>query len=196
MAGLIDVGSLIDDLLREGIAPEELIVESIRELHYLEDYPPICYSIGLKNRIRTIIAHSKILYDFGKKMQLARVVLLHRVKLLEVRDENNKIEISVLRGSSSGEDPSRLDARLDDVSLMEPAKQTDYSRIERAIIDCADMVRTLEASERSLRNLGTQIAEGNSRFEEAMQMASAGTLDSAVSPVLDGVSDGETEILL
>lgn len=116
MAGLIDVVSLIDDLLREGIAPEELIIGSIRELHYLEDHPLICYNIGLKNRIRTIIAHSKILYDFDKRMQLARAVLLHKVKLLEVRDEDNKIEISVLRGSSSEEDSSKLDARLDDVS--------------------------------------------------------------------------------
>lgn len=167
MANLLNVEDLIDGLTRECVSPEDLIVGIIRDLHYLEECSNLRYSLHLKNIIKTIIARSKVLYDHGQKMQFARGVLLHKTKLLEVRSEDQRMELSVLRSGHSEEEPSKSDGRPGNVTLIERDKEAEFSNIVRAIIDCADVVRTLESSERSLRKLSERVAGSSHSAEDA-----------------------------
>lgn len=102
MSGYLDIQELIDRLLSGGISPEELICKTTWNLYRVETYfkSPKCRDI--RNSVRASIAYAKMLYDFGQKMYFARDYLLQKIKLLEVREADFKLEVSELRGISPG----------------------------------------------------------------------------------------------
>lgn len=99
METILDINSLIDRLLRDNVTPEELVNRAIRK-YLIESCFMSPNMISIRNSVRATITFSKVLYDFGQQMSLARLYLVHRVKLLEVRDSDRCAEISVLRGLS------------------------------------------------------------------------------------------------
>jgi len=86
MDDLIDISKLMERLSMNGAAPEELIGCAIRNLYSIENYFMLENKTTLRNNIRVTIAYVKLLYDYGQQMGLARVYLLHRIKILEVRE--------------------------------------------------------------------------------------------------------------
>jgi len=70
---------------------------SIRKLYIVENELKR-YRSSNRNSVRAVIAYVKLLYDFGQQMLLSRSYLLHKIKLLEVRENDLNLEISVLRG--------------------------------------------------------------------------------------------------
>lgn len=100
MEEVIDISVLIDRLLRNNTTPEELIGQAVKNLYVIESHFLSRSTIDTRDNVRAIIAYAKLLYDFGQQMSLARIYLVHKIKLLEVRDIDLNAEISVLRGQS------------------------------------------------------------------------------------------------
>lgn len=119
MEDIIDISDLMKRLSMNNVAPEELIGCAIRNLYSAENYFASEHKTTLRNNIRATIAYVKLMYDYGQQMCLARTYLLHRIKILEVREQDNQAEISILRGltppadgpSSSGQWRSSGNAR-------------------------------------------------------------------------------------
>lgn len=81
----------------------------------------------IRNDIRAIIAYSKMLYDFGQQMSFARLYLIHKIKLLEVRENDRSIEISVLRGWTPPlkESPPSFGSVMNKESLQDDVEEED-----------------------------------------------------------------------
>lgn len=95
---MIDIQSYMTRIIEEGVTPEDLIVRAIRDLYFIERYCIDRNNCMMRDKVRITIAHVKLLYDFGQQMGLARMYLLHRIRLLEVRENDMNLEISMLRG--------------------------------------------------------------------------------------------------
>jgi len=110
MEEIIDIRDLMNRLVSYNVTPEDLIGCALRNLHSLEAKFMIESRLALRNNIRATTAYVKLLYDYGQQMCLARAYLLHRIKVLEVRENDLFSEISMLRGLSppAGEELSLL----------------------------------------------------------------------------------------
>lgn len=182
MADLLDVEDLIDNLNRANVTPEELIGRAIRELYGLKEHHAFSRKLYHRNKLRAVIAYIKVMYDFGQKMLLANV-LLHRIKLIEVRDEDQSTEISYLRGNSSDENrPSNKE--LDDFSTTGLPPSVEVDSMEDMIMDCAERVRTIDRTQRSLSKLSGEISRArilledtNSTSRTDLTMTTGATMD-------------------
>lgn len=120
MERLIDIQELMGRLSRGNITPEEMIGCAIRNLYSLEASSVLEHRVALRNSVRSVIAYAKMLYDYGQQMCLARIYLLHRIRLLEVRENDFLSEISVLRGISP--------YSKDDLSIVEEKRKQPLER--------------------------------------------------------------------
>lgn len=156
MEEALDIGELLSKLLRDNTTPEELVDRAIRNLYYVESKFMFCNNIGIRNTIRSTIAYVKLLYDFGQQMLFARLYLLHRVKLLEVRERDSNLELSMVRGlSSSGEDPSFKSNVIND-SINKNLKRDDS--YEPEIVFDARMINEIDNSQAALDKISKKIA--------------------------------------
>lgn len=93
----VDVGEMVDRLRRSSVTQEEIVGRAIRRLYSIEE-DLRRYRSRNRNGVRTVIAYVKLLYDFGQQMFLSRLYLMHKIKLLEVREDDLNFEISMIRG--------------------------------------------------------------------------------------------------
>lgn len=98
---VIDVQDLMNHLMGKGVTSEKLIACAIRNLKSLELLFATENRVALCNNVRTTIAYVKLLYDSAQQSSLARMYLLHRIKIMEVRENDLTSEISLLRGQTS-----------------------------------------------------------------------------------------------
>lgn len=85
MEGILNIREFMSKLVCDGITPEELIDRSLRNLYAVKNAHTLISNKLLRNRLRAVIAFVKLLYDY-EQMALAQTYLLHKVKLLEVRE--------------------------------------------------------------------------------------------------------------
>lgn len=98
MEEILDIPEYMSAMNRNNISPEEIFGRAIRNLHMVENYFAEKYNLALRNNTRATIAHVKLLYDYGQQMSLARVYLMHRIRIFEAREHDFNAELSVLRG--------------------------------------------------------------------------------------------------
>lgn len=150
MTDHLNIEALIDKLLTNGITPEELIGRAVRNLYRLEAGFLAPRSVATRNSIRATIAYAKVLYDHGQRMFQAREYLLHRIKLLEVREVNLRHEISVLRGVSPKENISQGDSS----GAVAHSRSTPDSSLD---LHSVELLKDMELSTHALLSLSDEI---------------------------------------
>lgn len=157
MEEVLNVYVLINDLLRNNTSPEELINKAMQNLYAIESEFMYPNKVESRNSIRATTAYLKMLYDFGQRMYLARVYLLHKIKLLEVKENDLNFEISVLRGLSSS--PGEACSQLGDSNHSTDAKnRPQFEDTEIEIILDTRIIDEIDQSKLALHNISEQIA--------------------------------------
>lgn len=183
MTNPIDVSELVDKLLRSNITPEDIIGRIVHNLYKVENRSAIRYDINNRNIIRSVVAHAKALYDIAQQMILAREYLLHRIKLLEVRENDLYSEINVLRGLTPpppvAEDPS-LDSVLE---LKQRSQSGDKeSDAELEILMDTRMISEIDKSRAAFQDIGQRLADKKEvllNLDKQMDMATSDINNSA-----------------
>jgi len=156
MEEILDICELMDRLPRNNISPKELIGQTIQNLYSVKSYF-MSLNTTIRNNIRATIGYIKMLYDFGQQMSLARMYLVHKIKLLEVCGNDLNAEISVLRSQSfpSGESPSFGSVINKERSQDEKEEEDE----ELEIILDTRMINEIDQSKYLLNNISQQIAD-------------------------------------
>jgi len=185
MEDIIDISDLMKRLSMNNVAPEELIGCAIRNLYSAENYFASKHKTTLRNNIRATIAYVKLMYDYGQQMCLARTYLLHRIKILEVREQDNQAEISILRGlTPPANGPSSSGGRLEmqdvfrDQYLQEQDKESDT---ELEIILDTRMINEIDQSKAALYDISRRIEDRKNvllKLENQMDNVSSQLLSS------------------
>jgi len=97
MEEILNIQGYMSTINRNNTPPEEVFGRAIRNLHIVENYF-VGKHLALRNNTRATIAYLKLLYDYGQQMSLARMYLIHRVRISEVREHDMDAELSVMRG--------------------------------------------------------------------------------------------------
>lgn len=144
--------------------PETLVERAIGNLYSVENRVAAEGGLRLCNDIRAVIAYVKLLYDYGQRMTLARVYLLHRIKLMEVRGQDYNMEISMLRGITATHDngnlsTSHIEANNISKQNNELNVQNKDSDDELEIIMDTHMINDIDVSKAALHEISRRIEE-------------------------------------
>lgn len=174
--GILDISKFMETLTRHNISSEELIGRSMQNLYSLETNFLSRSQLKSRNCTRETIAYVKALYDMCQQMSLARIYLLHKIKLLEVRETDMTAEISILRGVSSPSEGASLER---DVSqgLNELSRSQDPDvDDELEIIMDTRMISEIDQSKVVLMDISQKIEDKKqllSHIEKQMDDASS-----------------------
>lgn len=158
---MIDIRNLMGRIVREGATPEDLIARAIRDLYSIESYFIDRNNCMLRDKVRITIAYVKLLYDIGQQMDLARMYLLHRIKLLEVREDDMNLEISMLRGLTPPSEnlPSQLSGGNEQSRSYGPVAQDKGSDQEMEIILDTRIINEIDMSKAALLDISRRIED-------------------------------------
>ncbi|GAB1869618.1 Reverse transcriptase [Camponotus japonicus] len=164
MERLINIQNFMSEIMQNEIDPETLVKRAIGNLYSIENRVAAVGGLGLRNDIRAVIAFVKLLYDHGQRMTLARVYLLHRIKLMEVREQDNNMEISMLRGITPTYDSGKLSTshiEADNILKQnsELNAQSKDSDDELEIILDTRMINDIDVSKAALHEISRRIEE-------------------------------------
>jgi len=162
MEEIVDICDLMNKLVSNNVTPEDMIGCALRNLHSVEAYFASVGKSASRNNIRTTTADVKLLHDYGQQMSLARTYLLHKIKLLEVRENDYLPEISLLRGITPpvGQELSLLKEghhRTPDKSCLH--EQVAESDPELEIILDTRMINEIDLSKAALQDINKRIAD-------------------------------------
>jgi len=117
--------------------------------------------VALRNSVRSVIAYAKMLYYYGQQMCLARLYLLHRIKILEVRENDFLSEISVLRGISphSKDDLSIVEEKRKQPQERNRLQVQDEDDSELEIILDTRMINEIDLSKAALRDISRRLED-------------------------------------
>lgn len=159
----MDVHGLVTTLVQLRVSMEELLGRALRNLYSLETRFMSPNVIDIRNSIRSSIAYVKVMYDFGQQMSLARLYLMHKIRLLEARVSDINAEISVLRGGSSPGEPSS-GKNLSQEFVDNNRIQVSDDEVE--ILMDTRMINEIDQSKFVLQNIGQQIADKKQELME------------------------------
>lgn len=160
MEEVIDIRDCMNKMIERNTTPEDLFGRAIRNLHSAENFCIREHRIALRNNIRVTIACIKLLYDYGQQMSLARMYLMHRIRLFEVREHDLTSEISMLRGvtpTSGNNGTSDGDGSVLRPKEGDPQDHKDGSDIELEIILDTRMIKEIDLSKAAYRTLVTEL---------------------------------------
>lgn len=162
MEEIVDIRDLMNKLVLNNVTPEDMIGCALRNPHSVEAYFASAGKSAFGNNIRTTTAYTKLLYDYGQQMSLARTYLLYKIKLLEVRENDYLSEISLLRGITppAGQELSLLKEghhRTPDKSCLH--EQVAESDSELEIILDTRMINEIDLSKAALHDINKRIAD-------------------------------------
>lgn len=123
------------------------------------------------NNVRATLAYVKLLYDFGQQMDLSRTYLLHRIKLLEVREQDLSAEISILRGKSPliGEISARNESNDGMANKRRAEGQENKSDQELDIILDTRIINEIDQTSAALQNISQRIADKKNALQDIEQ---------------------------
>lgn len=154
MEPILDINTLVDRLTQDKVSPQEWIT---RNLYYIKRCCNLADANHLRNKIQATIALIKVLYDISQQMALARVYLMHRVKLLEVRECDRNAEISIMRGvTSSIEERLSFGGRTHRDVLYDEMEKKDH---ELEIIMDTKMIGETDQSKELLMDINNQLTD-------------------------------------
>lgn len=162
MDNLLNINEFMYKLAGEGVTPEEMINRSLRNLYVVENTNMMIRNKLMRNRLRAVIAYVKLLYDHGQQMALSRTYLLHKVKLLEVRENDYLSEISILRGISPlnvSENPLGTSDLNESQSVKRSRLQGKVNDMELGIIIDTKSINEIDQSHLALLNISQRIAD-------------------------------------
>jgi len=141
---------------------------------------------NLRNNVRAITAYVKLLYDYGQQADLARMYLLHRNRLLDVRENDRHLEYSILRGVTpppgGTEELLRLNEGHDCVkSNACQSATTQDSDPELEIILDTRIINEIDLSKAALLDISRRLEDKKNalaEIEQKMQDASGVFLSS------------------
>lgn len=181
MEELIEVRELMQALLRDNVSPEHLVGCAIRNLYSLDCQFVQEGKFIHANNIRATLAYVKLLYDFGQQRNLSRTYLLHRIKLLEVREHDLNSEISILRGISplTG-DMSFRSVLYDGMAGKRGVEDEDSkSDPELEIILDTRIIGEIDQTSAALQNISQRLADKRNALRDIEQR-----MDDVSGPVL------------
>lgn len=200
---MIDISELMRRLAAKDTSPEDLVACALRNLYSLECNYAVENKLVLRNSIRACVAYVKLLYDYGQLMGLARAYLLHRIKVLEVREDDLKMEKSMLRGITP---PLRENVPQNNILSPRIGKKSGFdgqdSDQELDIILDTRMIQEINKSELILLDINRRLKEKKSvleDLEQEMEQTSSTLLtsvDLSISPLemdIDNI-DGSSRV--
>jgi len=161
MEKLLDIKEYMCLVNRNNRSLEEAFGCAIRNLHVVENYFAGKQNLALRNNTRATIAYLKLLYDYGQQMSLARMYLMHRIRIFEAREHDLGAEISVSRGVSSSPEnrlpsPCGKNAQQKENYNSDQEKESDT---ELDIILDTRMIKEIDLSEAALRDISRRIED-------------------------------------
>lgn len=192
MEEIINIQDLMSRLVKDGITPEDLVACAIRNFYSAESSLVAKNKICLRNNIRATVAYVKLLYDYGQQMCLARLYLLHRIKLLEVRDHDHNLEISLLRGLSPPLEkfaPNSDETNIKHWNSSCSNYQDKVSDQELEIILDTRMIKEIDLPKAALHDISNRIEDKKNALFELEQK-----IEDAFSIFLSSIEQGTSTL--
>lgn len=156
MEQFINIQDLLERLTRRKITAEELLDYTLQNLYLMEKHFRLEKDTKSVNSVRSTIAYTKLLYDYEQQMRLARAYLLHKIKILEVRERDTNLEASILRGRNT---PPMVDSPGSLINELRNKTQNEegMSDVELNIIMDTKMIGEIDLSRAALSDISQRL---------------------------------------